>query len=100
MINAFRILLSISAFLGSVYIIICMILYSFNLVALIISLIGFILAHYLWPTTSSSSSSDSCTYPCHDGLIHSMVELPFTLLTLIIRGVFNIFKAIFTLFDN
>ena len=98
MINAFRILLSISAFLGSVYIIICMVLYGFNLVVLVISLIGFILAHYLWPT--HSSSSDSCSYPCHDGLIHSMVEVPFTLLTLIIRGIFNIFKAIYTLFDN
>ena len=83
--NNFRVFLSVTVFIISVYLILDMFLWGFNWVLLACSLIGFIGAHYLWPAKHDKEST------WYD-LLEVIVELPFRAIALLLRGLGRAFK--------
>jgi len=81
----FRVFLSISIFIISTYFIIDLILYSFDWLLLLCSVIGFVCAHYLWPP---KHDDESVWYD----VLEVVIELPFRAIALFLRGLGKIFK--------
>jgi len=77
--------LSISIFIISSYLIIDLIIYSFDWMLLLSGLIGFVCAHYLWPKKHDDVSS------WYD-VLEVVIELPFRAIALFFRGLGKIFK--------
>ena len=80
-----RVFLSISIFIISSYFIIDLIIYDFDWVLLVFSLIGFVCAHYLWPPKHDDESS------WYD-MLEVVIELPFRAMALFLRGLGKVFK--------
>jgi hypothetical protein len=81
----FRVFLSVSLFIISAYFIIDLIIYTFDWLLLLISFIGFVCAHYLWPPKHDDESA------WYD-FLEVVIELPFRAIALFFRGLGKVFK--------
>ncbi|WP_144393897.1 hypothetical protein [Pleionea sediminis] len=90
--NNFRVFLSISVFSISLYLIFDLIIYSFDWILLLLSVVGFACAHYLWPPKQDDESA------WYD-MLEIIVEFPFRAIALFFRELFKIFKNTDSDFD-
>lgn len=77
--------LSLSVYLMSTYFVIDLIIYTFDWILLLVSIVGFVFAHYLWPP---KCDNESVWYD----LLEIVIELPFRAMALFIRGLAKLFK--------
>lgn len=77
--NDFRAVLAISVFCLSLYLIYDLWANSFNIYVFLGCLLGFVIAHYLWPKNTDSESH------WYDAL-ELVVDLPFRSMALALRG--------------
>jgi len=90
--NNFRVFLSTSFFIMSSYFVFDLIFYGFDWLLLIASILGYVLAHYIWPPKFDDESH------WYD-LLEYVVDLPFRILVSSIRGIGSIFKNSDSSFD-
>jgi len=83
--NNFRVLLSVAIFLLSSYFLFDLILFGFNWLLLVFSIIGFVGVHYLWPPKHDDES------PWYDAL-ELIIELPYRAMAMLVRGLGQVFK--------
>jgi len=83
--NNFRVFLSISLFIISSYFIIDLIIYTIDWLLLLLSLIGFVCAHYLWPRKHDDESA------WYD-VLEVIIELPSRAIALFFRGLSKLVK--------
>jgi len=76
----------------SSYFVFDLIFYGFDLLLLIASILGYVLAHYIWPPKFDDESH------WYD-LLEYVVDLPFRILVGSIRGIGSIFKNSDSSFD-
>jgi hypothetical protein len=83
--NNFRVLLSITLFITSFYLVYDLIFLGFDWFLLLCAIGGFVGTHYLWPAKHDEASHwyDSLEY---------IIELPFRTIALFIRSIGAIFK--------
>lgn len=84
--NEFRVFLSVTIFSVSVYLLIDLFITGFDFFVLSGSLIGFFIAHYLWP---QHKEDESAWYD----LLEVVIYLPFRCISLFFRGIGRIFKG-------
>ncbi len=90
--NNFRVFLATSIFIMSSYFVFDLIFYGFDWLLLIVSLFGYVFAHYIWPPKHDNESN------WYD-LLEYVVELPFRILASIIRGLSGLIKNSDSSFD-
>ncbi|KXI29167.1 hypothetical protein AX660_13530 [Paraglaciecola hydrolytica] len=83
--NSLRVFLSSLIFILSCYFLIDLLLYGFDWLLLLCSLVGFVCAHYLWPPKHDDETSWYDT-------VEVVIEFPFRAIALLLRGLAKIFK--------
>lgn len=90
--NHLRVFLSITLFIISAYFLIDIVIYSFDWLLLLLSIIGFCTAHYIWP----AKHNDEQTW--YD-IFEIVIELPFRAIAMFFRGIGKFFKNSDSSFD-
>lgn len=83
--NNLRVFLSLSIFVLSTYLVIDLLINSFDGLLLLFSLIGFVCVHYLWP---AKHDDDTEWYD----ILEIVIELPYRAIAVFIRGLGSLFK--------
>lgn len=78
--NEFRVFLTVSVFVLSCYLVMDLVIFGFDWILLLFALGGFVCCHYLWP---KKWREESAWYDA----IEFIVDFPFRLLALMIRGI-------------